>query len=187
MSLLKKGLKAFRRAVPAALKVAAVAPLPGMGGLNPALKVATALLPQPKGVIRPLGDRTGPARPAPRTVPALQPKPVIQPTGQVRNMSMLPSLASLPGVGRAVVRQLPGVGAGVGTAVLMGRDGQPKKKRRRMNPMNVKAARRAIRRVKAARKMLQEIERQLPKAKSRAPARQARARSGRNLEIVNVD
>lgn len=41
---------------------------------------------------------------------------------------------------------------------------------RRMNPMNPRAARRAIRRIKMARKMLQEIERQLPKQRTRARA-----------------
>lgn len=38
-----------------------------------------------------------------------------------------------------------------------------KKKRRRMNYMNYKAAKRATRRIKGARKMLQNIEKQLPK------------------------
>lgn len=44
---------------------------------------------------------------------------------------------------------------------------------RRMNPMNPKAARRAIRRIKGARKMLQQIERSLPRQRTtrRAPAR----------------
>jgi len=40
-----------------------------------------------------------------------------------------------------------------------------KPRRRRMNPLNPKAARRAIRRVKSVRKMLQTIEKQLPKQK----------------------
>ena len=38
---------------------------------------------------------------------------------------------------------------------------------RRMNPLNGRSAMRAIRRIKGARKMLQKIERQLPKAKAR--------------------
>lgn len=46
-------------------------------------------------------------------------------------------------------------------------DGKPYKKYRSMNPLNGRAARRAIRRIKGARKMLQQIERQLPKAKAR--------------------
>jgi hypothetical protein len=37
---------------------------------------------------------------------------------------------------------------------------------RHLNPMNVRAARRAIRRIKGARKLLQRIERSLPKARS---------------------
>lgn len=42
---------------------------------------------------------------------------------------------------------------------------------RRMNPLNPRAARRAIRRIKGAMKMLRQIERQLPKQRSRrAPA-----------------
>lgn len=42
---------------------------------------------------------------------------------------------------------------------------------RRMNPLNGRAASRAIRRIKGARKMLQKIERSLPRAKARAVPR----------------
>ena len=45
------------------------------------------------------------------------------------------------------------------------------RKRRRMNPLNARAARRAIRRIKAVRRITHDIERSLPKARSRAPAR----------------
>lgn len=45
------------------------------------------------------------------------------------------------------------------------------RKRRRMNPLNARAARRAIRRIKAVRRITNDIERSLPKARSRAPAR----------------
>lgn len=53
-------------------------------------------------------------------------------------------------------------------------DGQPYAVPR-MNPMNVRAARRAIRRIRGARKLLQRIERSLPKARthSRSPRRAA--------------
>lgn len=44
----------------------------------------------------------------------------------------------------------------------------------RMNPMNPRAARRAIRRIRGARKLLQRIERSLPKARSHAPRARAR-------------
>jgi hypothetical protein len=45
-------------------------------------------------------------------------------------------------------------------------NGHPYKRYRSMNPLNGRAARRAIRRIKGARKMLQQIERQLPKQRS---------------------
>ena len=40
------------------------------------------------------------------------------------------------------------------------------KKRRRMNPMNIRAARRAIRRIRGARRILMRIERSMPKART---------------------
>lgn len=48
--------------------------------------------------------------------------------------------------------------------------GNPLKKRRRMNPLNARAAKRAIRRIKAVRKITAGIERALPKAKARGHA-----------------
>ena len=54
---------------------------------------------------------------------------------------------------------------------------------RRMNVLNGRAAARAIRRVKGARKMLQKIERQLPKA--RAPNRRpSAASSGPHMKLI---
>lgn len=44
----------------------------------------------------------------------------------------------------------------------------PRKKYKRINPLNVRAARRAIRRIKAVRKITHEIERQLPHRKAAA-------------------
>lgn len=41
------------------------------------------------------------------------------------------------------------------------------RRRRRMNPLNARAARRAIRRIKAVRRITADIERSLPKAKAR--------------------
>lgn len=54
--------------------------------------------------------------------------------------------------------------------VMDGYYGEPgtMKKRRRMNPLNARAAKRAIRRIKAVRKITAGIERALPKAKARA-------------------
>lgn len=53
-------------------------------------------------------------------------------------------------------------------------NGKPYKRYRSMNPLNGRAARRAIRRIRGARKMLMQIERSMPKARThRAPARRA--------------
>jgi hypothetical protein len=49
--------------------------------------------------------------------------------------------------------------------------------------MNMRAARRAIRRIKGARKMLQQIERQLPKQRA-ATRRQAHNGGGRVTEFI---
>jgi hypothetical protein len=96
-------------------------------------------------------------------------------------VSMLPAVVRT-GVG-AVARRVPAIAAGaaVGQVVvdMYGRVvGNGARKRRRMNPMNARAARRAIRRIKGARKMLQQIERQLPKQRAAAPRRSF----GRNSE-----
>jgi hypothetical protein len=85
-------------------------------------------------------------------------------------------------VGSAVVRNAPTIGAvaAVGGLVydMAGNVIGRQRKRRRMNPMNARAARRAIRRIKGARKMLQQIERQLPKQRTTA----RRAASSRSSE-----
>lgn len=49
----------------------------------------------------------------------------------------------------------------------MGTVGVKFKKRRRMNPGNARAARRAINRIKGARNLLKSIERQLPKVRTK--------------------
>jgi len=73
-------------------------------------------------------------------------------------------------VGPLARRVLPGVGAAAaGYAVGRGMgEGEEGRKRRRMNPLNARAARRAIRRIRSVRKMLQRIDRQLPKARGAA-------------------
>ena len=96
-------------------------------------------------------------------------------------VSMLPSIVRT-GVG-AVARRVPQIAAAaaVGSVVydIYGRVvGTGSRKRRRINPMNARAARRAIRRIKGARKMLQQIERQLPKQRAAAPRRNS---AGRNV------
>lgn len=88
-------------------------------------------------------------------------------------VSMLPAVVRT-GIG-AVARRVPAIAAGaaIGSVVydMYGRVVGGGRKRRRMNPMNARAARRAIRRIKGARKMLQQIERQLPKQRAAAPRR----------------
>lgn len=117
------------------------------------------------------------------------------------------TLVGLPGVINtvgAVVRSLPGVGRVIGGAVgrvarspaarrlgtaigvgaaagaiydaagnLIGN----RKKYRRVNPMNYRAAMRAVRRIKGARKALQRIERTLPKRATSSAARCAPKRA----------
>lgn len=73
--------------------------------------------------------------------------------------AQLPRIARTPAVRRGA--EILG-GAALGAA-LVGPDGQPMRKRRRMNFGNAKAARRAIRRIKGTRKLLQDIEKQLPR------------------------
>jgi len=93
----------------------------------------------------------------------------------VSMLRRLPALGTLRRVGGAVGRALPGVGTAIGIAQL-GRDlvGGSRSARammgmrpkyRRMNPANAKAAMRAVRRIKATRKLLAKIERSLPKRK----------------------
>lgn len=79
--------------------------------------------------------------------------------GQMSIFSALPRIARVPAVRRGA--EIIG-GAALGAA-LVGGDGQPMRRRRRMNFGNAKAARRAIRRIKGTRKLLQDIEKQLPR------------------------
>lgn len=69
---------------------------------------------------------------------------------------------ALPAIGKVAGQIGAGVAIGEGVDYLFG-NGGAKRKYRRMNYGNVKAAKRAIRRIKGTRKLLQDIERQLPK------------------------
>lgn len=108
----------------------------------------------------------------------------------VQGIAALPVLAGaariLPGLGRIgstigrvartpAARRVGRVAGAIGTVVSGGLildalTGEVVGRRRskRINPMNVKAMRRAIRRVKGGRKIAQEIERMLPKRRSTA-------------------
>ncbi len=136
-----------------------------------------------------LAKAAGAARP---TLPSSIPQPML---GMTPN-NFLPALGgvagtavrSLPGVGREVARRVGGAvrspvggavvsaGAGALGARLGGGGGTPRKRYRRMNPLNAKAARRAVRRVKAVRKMLHSIEQSLPKRAASPSSRCAPSR-----------
>lgn len=91
--------------------------------------------------------------------PGRNPTIGIMPVGQHMGASMLPALSSI--LRSPTVRGTAAGAAGALGIELLTRGGaQPK--RRRMNPLNVKAARRAIRRIKAVRKITRDIEKSLP-------------------------
>lgn len=85
----------------------------------------------------------------------------------------LPTIVSGAGavLRNPVVRAAGSAAVGAAAGMLVDDFGRPIRKRRRMNFGNAKAARRAIRRIKGTRKLLQSIERQLP----RRPAPRPRA------------
>lgn len=89
-------------------------------------------------------------------------------TTQPMQAQILP--AALPpivaGAGRVLTHPATRAGAAAAAGVIAGElfdDDGRRKRRRRIDYGNMKAARRAIRRIKGTRKLLQEIERQLPK------------------------
>lgn len=81
-----------------------------------------------------------------------------------------------PGFQGAVQRFLPGGASGYTTAACVTKDGRPRRMRRdgkcwkrpAMNPGNMKAAGRAVRRITAARKMLRRLEASMPKVAARS-------------------
>lgn len=96
-------------------------------------------------------------------------------------------------VGQTITKYGPTVGrvaAGAATAAYVGGAiydaagnylGQSRK-RRRMNPLNARAARRAIRRIKAVRKITMDIERSLPKQRTSRSA----PRRGSNPDFIQL-
>ena len=126
--------------------------------------------------------------------------PVLGTTSQY-SASPTVRLAALPGVQTAISlarraapvasKVLPGVGtaiavAGAGSMLYDEVTGMfhHTRRRRRMNPLNVRAARRAIRRIKAVRKITNEIERSLPKARSTARSRGGYRSAPRFIENI---
>jgi len=117
--------------------------------------------------------------PTPRAPSAALPAPsfvggTVPSFTQVRGMPVprIPQFPGRPPAAPGVPIPFPSFGDAAGGACPAGfhLDKRTRSKcvrNRRMNPLNGKAANRAIRRIKGARKMLQKIERQLPKAKAR--------------------
>lgn len=86
-------------------------------------------------------------------------------------VSALPSV--LAGAGRVLASRGGQIASGVGAGLLFDELGNligGTRKRRRMNPLNARAARRAIRRIKAVRKITRDIEKSLPKQAARRRA-----------------
>lgn len=127
----------------------------------------------------PLGAVIGAASafaPTPRAAtPASFAPPAVQGFATQVRGARLPALPKFPGLPPGlpgIPIPIPGFDAGAGGGCPAGFHLDKKTRsrcvrNRRMNPLNGRAAMRAIRRVKGARKMLQKIERQLPKAKTR--------------------
>jgi hypothetical protein len=87
-----------------------------------------------------------------------------------------------PGVRRATRVGAGVVGAGAGFELgarglrgLLGEEENGAAPRRRINPMNPRAARRAIARIKSVRKILQRIERQMPRRPCRCKVARRKA------------
>lgn len=121
-------------------------------------------------------------KPVAQQAPRAAPRPTVQPgTGRSTSllpvsMAPLPALSRIPNLGAGGVRpptlELPMAGGACPVGFHLDKRSRTRCVRnRRMNPLNGKAATRAIRRIKGARKMLQKIERQLPRAKARATPR----------------
>lgn len=113
--------------------------------------------------------------------PAASPMPILSsPFAGASTGGVVP----VPGWGGAISRALPGGQSGYTSNKCMTKDGRMRRIRRdgqcwkapSMNPMNHRAASRAITRIKSARRILQRIERSLPKRKASGCGCKGRAR-----------
>lgn len=137
------------------------------------------------GVLGPVGAAIGTVITARQSVSTARPSlPISVP--QVSAFGTA-GLAALPGAGlttlsriapmagKQIAKYAPEIAAGVAGSYIydnMGNIIGRRRKYKRINPLNAKAARRAIRRIKAVRKITNDIERQLPHRKVHsAPAR----------------
>lgn len=84
---------------------------------------------------------------------------------------------NIPAIGRKVGKALPGIAGGVAAGLALDRFGQPqKKKRRRINPCNDKALKRAVRRIEMYDKQRKAVDSALRKACPPARRRAAPSR-----------
>lgn len=126
-------------------------------------------------IVSAIGGIAGGLAASPRRVqPMLMAAPGIGTRFTAAGMRTLPTIAQrlpvrlpqrLPPIGRDL---LVGAGGAAAAGALLDRAGRGERKRvRRINPLNHRAARRAIRRICAVRNICSSIERQLPRAASR--------------------
>lgn len=139
----------------------------GPAGFAIGTQVGAAIAPRPKA--RPV-QQFSPTIPLPSFVGGALPV-LATPTRGMRLPTVPRAPGGPPGLPGLPI-PIPGFGGGGGGACPAGfhldkRSRSFCVRNRRMNPLNGKAASRAIRRIKGARKMLQKIERQLPKQKAR--------------------
>lgn len=188
MSLFGKIFKGIGKVVKGVTKVAkplagiASVAMPGVGGIGMAVRAATGI-----------AGAVGAATLSKHTTPTMRKPSILNYPTMIGN-SILPALPSIGGtIARTAVKSVPsligGAAIGAGAAAVtaftdakgkgyaiddrgrcrrLNACGEMVPVPRRINPLNGKAARRAIRRIKGARKMLQSIERQLPKQRSHA-------------------
>lgn len=127
-----------------------------------------------KGIGKVVGTVAKVAAPIARVVPGLGTVAGIASlAGGIISKPKIPQLPAFPKVPGLQFGRPPST-AGLpnfGTVVGGASSTHPARRRRRMNPMNHKAANRAIRRIKAVRKIVRSIESSLPKQRATAPRR----------------
>lgn len=192
------GLKRLVRGAAKAIVPKALATIPVIGpfaaaaasGLIAAKSVAKARAPAPTirgrvmpgvGAVRQIQPVIGPVQGPQRTGFVQRPGTTTAPGG-AQQMSIFAAIPPLIRTGTQAVRRaaatpagraiIAGTTAAAGVDILVDEFGNPvRPKRRRMNYGNAKAAKRAIRRIKGTRKLLQDIEKQLPRRAAPRPRR----------------
>lgn len=177
MSIFSSIGKALRVGVGGLISTAVPVIGPAIGG-----QIAASAIKRPTSV--PVQSPRVRATPAMYTTQSLPSRP---------GAGIIPAMSRVPQAAQKLLPEVGGAIAGYAAGSLMAGDGNgacpvgfhlDKKTRsrcvrnRRMNPLNGRAASRAIRRIKGARKMLQKIERQLPKQRASGRSRGVRHLTG---------